>query len=244
MNDRLPQHIAIIMDGNGRWAQNRGLLRIEGHRTGVEAVKTVIRCCLQMQIPVLSLFAFSSENWSRPESEVEFLMQLFIEALGQEVKELHQHGVCLRFTGDKTTLSEKLQEQMQVAESLTATNERLILNIVVSYGGKWDIVQAVKTIAKGVLAGEVTIDAIDEAKIEQALSTNGLPDPDLFIRTSGEQRVSNFFLWQLAYTELYFTDVHWPDFTENEFKKALASFSVRERRYGKTSQQLNKANHV
>lgn len=232
------------MDGNGRWAQNRGLLRVEGHRAGVEAVKTVIRCCLQAQIQILSLFAFSSENWSRPENEVEFLMQLFIEALGHEVQELHQHGVCLRFTGDRGALSPTLRTQMLAAEELTANNERLMLNIVVNYGGKWDLVQAAQTIAKQVCAGELAIEAVDESSLEKALSTHGLPDPDLFIRTSGEQRISNFFLWQLAYTELYFTEVHWPDFTAEEFQKALDSFSLRERRYGKTSQQLDEVNHV
>lgn len=244
MNNILPQHIAIVMDGNGRWAQSRGLLRVEGHRAGVEAVRTVIRCCLQNQIPVLSLFAFSSENWSRPENEVEFLMQLFLEALGHEVQELHQHGVCMRFTGDRGPLSPTLREQMQAAEKLTENNQRLTLNIVVNYGGKWDLVQATKTIVKRVCAGELTMDRVDESVLSQALNTHGLPDPDLFIRTSGEQRISNFFLWQLAYTELYFTDVHWPDFNADEFQKALASFRQRERRYGKTSLQLNEANHV
>ncbi|MFV0821844.1 isoprenyl transferase [Legionella micdadei] len=244
MNDSLPQHIAIVMDGNGRWAENRGLLRIEGHRAGVEAVKTVIRCCLESQIPILSLFAFSSENWSRPENEVEFLMQLFIEALSHEVQELHQHGIQLRFTGDRQALSPTLCEQMHAAEELTKNNTRLTLNVVVNYGGKWDIVQATKSIAKKVFAGELTVDAIDESVLAEALSTHGLQDPDLFIRTSGEQRISNFFLWQLAYTELYFADVHWPDFNADEFQKALASFSRRERRYGKTSQQLKESNHV
>ncbi|OCH97200.1 polyprenyl diphosphate synthase [Legionella jamestowniensis] len=244
MNERIPQHVAIIMDGNGRWAQNRGLLRVEGHRAGAEAVKTVIRCCLQHQIPVLSLFAFSSENWSRPETEVEFLMRLFIDALGREVQELHQHGICLRFTGDRAGLSVELQKQMQVAENLTVGNKRLILNVVVNYGGKWDIVQATKAIATRVATGELKIEAINEGVISETLSTHGLPEPDLFIRTSGEQRISNFFLWQLAYTELYFTETHWPDFTAEEFKKALANFSQRERRYGKISQQINKAKHV
>ncbi|ARG98183.1 di-trans,poly-cis-decaprenylcistransferase [Legionella micdadei] len=244
LNDSLPQHIAIVMDGNGRWAENRGLLRIEGHRAGVEAVKTVIRCCLESQIPILSLFAFSSENWSRPENEVEFLMQLFIEALSHEVQELHQHGIQLRFTGDRQALSPTLCEQMHAAEELTKNNTRLTLNVVVNYGGKWDIVQATKSIAKKVFAGELTVDAIDESVLAEALSTHGLQDPDLFIRTSGEQRISNFFLWQLAYTELYFADVHWPDFNADEFQKALASFSRRERRYGKTSQQLKESNHV
>ncbi|KTD38880.1 undecaprenyl pyrophosphate synthase [Legionella nautarum] len=244
LNDILPQHIAIVMDGNGRWAQSRGLLRVEGHRAGVESVKSVIRCCLQSQIPVLSLFAFSSENWSRPENEVEFLMQLFIEALGHEVQELHQHGVRLCFTGDRAALSSALREQMSAAEKLTEVNNRLTLNIVVNYGGKWDLVQATKNLAQKVKAGELTIDEIDEALFAQSLSTSGLTDPDLFIRTSGEQRISNFFLWQLAYTELYFSNVHWPDFDVNEFQKALASFSRRERRYGKTSQQLKEVDHV
>ena len=241
LNDILPQHIAIVMDGNGRWAQNRGLLRVEGHRAGVEAVKTVIRCCLESQIPILSLFAFSSENWSRPENEVEFLMQLFIEALGHEVEELHQYEVCLRFTGDRNALSKALCEQMQAAEKLTENNKRLILNIVVNYGGKWDLVQATKALAKRVCEGKLVIDEISESMLSEALSTKGLLEPDLFIRTSGEQRISNFFLWQLAYTELYFAEVHWPDFDANEFQKALDSFSRRERRYGKTSQQLNEA---
>ncbi|KTD17339.1 polyprenyl diphosphate synthase [Legionella jordanis] len=228
------------MDGNGRWALSRGLLRVEGHRAGVEAVKTVIRCCLETGIPILSLFAFSSENWSRPSNEVEFLMQLFIDALGHEVKELHQHGIRLRFTGDRNGLSQKLQEQMQAAEKLTAENNRLTLNVVVNYGGKWDIVQATKTIARQILAGQLKPEDIDESLISNALSTHDLPDPDLFIRTSGEQRISNFFLWQLAYTELHFTDIHWPDFNVEEFRKALDSFSQRERRYGKTSQQIGK----
>jgi undecaprenyl diphosphate synthase len=232
------------MDGNGRWAQSRGLLRVEGHRAGVEAVKTVIRCCLQNQIPILSLFAFSSENWSRPVAEVEFLMQLFMNALGHEVQELHEHEVCLRFTGDRSGLSPKLQEQMRSAEKLTAHNERLTLNVVVNYGGKWDIVQATKALAKQVCAGQLKLEDINESLLNAALSTHDLPAPDLFIRTSGEQRISNFFLWQLAYTELYFTEVHWPDFTAEEFNKALTSFSRRERRYGKTSQQLFKGKHV
>jgi len=189
----------------------------------------------------LSLFAFSSENWSRPETEVTFLMQLFIEALGREIQELHQLGIKLKFTGDRSGLLTILQEQMQVAEELTANNQQLTLNIVVNYGGKWDLVEAVKRIAKRIETTELSIDAIDETLLSQSLSTADLPDPDLFIRTSGEQRISNFFLWQLAYTELYFADVHWPDFSADEFEKALASFSRRERRYGKISQQLDEA---
>lgn len=244
LNEILPRHIAIIMDGNGRWAQNRGLLRIEGHRAGANTVKNVVSLCLRYHIPVLSLFAFSSENWLRPEEEISFLMRLFIEALGKEVQELHENGVCLQFIGDRSALSPLLQEQMGLAETRTKENKRLILNIVVNYGGKWDLVQAVKTIARKVYAEELNIEAINESEIAQALSTSDLPDPDLFIRTSGEQRISNFFLWQLAYTELYFADVYWPDFGASEFEKALASFRQRERRYGKTSQQLNEADHV
>lgn len=244
LNEILPQHIAIIMDGNGRWAQRRGLLRIEGHRAGASTVKNVVSLCLRYQIPILSLFAFSSENWLRPEEEISFLMRLFIEALGKEVQELHENGVCLRFTGDRSALSPLLQEQMGLAELRTKDNKRLILNIVVNYGGKWDLVQAVKKIAKKVSMNELSIDDINESEIAQVLNTAGLPDPDLFIRTSGEQRISNFFLWQLAYTELYFADVHWPDFSASEFEKALASFKRRERRYGKISQQLNEADHV
>lgn len=244
LNQILPKHIAIVMDGNGRWAQNRGLLRVEGHRAGVESVKTVVQCCLNYHIPMLSLFAFSSENWSRPQSEVEFLMQLFIEALNEQIQELHQHGVSLRFTGNRLALWEKLQEQMLAAEALTKANTKLILNVVVNYGGKWDIVQAAKTIAKKIFEGELTLDEVTESSLSKALSTYNLPDPDLFIRTSGEQRISNFFLWQLAYTELYFTDIHWPDFTTEEFKKALTSFSRRDRRFGKVSRQFDKAIHA
>lgn len=244
LNEILPRHIAIVMDGNGRWAQNRGLMRIEGHRAGVESVRTVIRCCLQKSIPILSLFAFSSENWSRPENEVEFLMQLFIEALEKEVHELHQHGIKLCFTGDRAALSQALQDQMKKAEKLTQKNDRLLLNIVVNYGGRWDITQAFQVLVQQILKNEKTVDQITESCITQSLNTYPLPNPDLFIRTSGEKRISNFFLWQLAYTELYFSDIHWPDFDEEEFNKALADFSLRERRFGKTSQQLTGAAHV
>lgn len=244
MNESIPQHVAIVMDGNGRWAENRGLERFEGHRAGAESVRTIIRSCLTYNIPVLSLFAFSSENWSRPIQEVDFLMQLFLESLSQEIAELHKQGVALRFTGFREELSLKLRDQMQQAEQLTAHNKRLVLNIVINYGGRWDISHATKAIAAQVLAGKLTLDEIDDSIITKHLSTQGLPDPDLFIRTSGEQRVSNFFLWQLAYTELYFAAVHWPDFTKEEFEKALNSFKQRERRYGKISQQLNEIEHV
>lgn len=232
------------MDGNGRWAQNRGLLRSEGHRAGADSVKVVIRCCLQHKIPVLSVFAFGSDNWSRPAKEVDFLMQLFVEALKNEVQELNTLGVRLRFTGDRAALSKKLCQHMEEAERQTRQNDQLILNIVVNYGGKWDLVQASKILAKKVFEGELKVDEINETLFAQYLSTHDLPDPDLFIRSSGEQRISNFFLWQLAYTELYFATVHWPDFDALEFQKALDSFSARERRYGKTSQQIQEVSNV
>lgn len=236
--DDLPGHIAIIMDGNGRWAENKGLPRIEGHRAGVEAVKTVIECCIKQNIPILSLFAFSSENWSRPHDEVEFLMQLFLQALHQEIEDLHQHGICLRFIGDRNNLIEVLQQQMQKAEQLTANNHRLILNVVMNYGGRWDIVCAARALAARVQAKELAAEAINEEVFANQLNTHGLPDPDILIRTGGEQRVSNFFLWQIAYTELYFSQAHWPDFTAEEFAKALTSYRQRQRRFGKISQQL------
>ena len=232
------------MDGNGRWAEKQGLPRVEGHRAGVSVVKDIVQCCLEKKIFTLSLFAFSSENWARPTVEVDFLMQLFIQALGREIKELHLHGVRLRFTGNRNQLSQALCEEMRSAEAITEKNDQLILNIVLNYGGKWDIVQAAKTLALQVANGKLLLDDIDEIMFEKSLNTHGLPDPDLFIRTSGEQRISNFFLWQLAYTELYFTDIHWPDFSVSEFEKALACFNNRRRRYGLTEKQLNEKSHV
>jgi undecaprenyl diphosphate synthase len=220
------------MDGNGRWAGNRGLPRIEGHRAGVEPVKKMITCCLEKKISYLSLFAFSSENWSRPSDEVHFLMELLLEALKNEIKELNAHGICMRFTGDRTALNTVLQEQMREAELLTQNNKQLTLNVVVNYGGKWDILNAAKKMAEAVLEGTEVLDDIDETDFARYLDTQGLPDPDLFIRTSGELRVSNFYLWQLAYTELYFTQIHWPDFDEHQFELALDAYSTRKRRFG------------
>ncbi|HHT0592938.1 TPA: polyprenyl diphosphate synthase [Legionella anisa] len=235
MEQKNPQHVAIIMDGNGRWAESRGLPRIEGHKAGVESVKKMIRCCMTKGIPCLSLFAFSSENWCRPAEEVNFLMELFLESLRKEIFELNQHGIRMRFTGDRSVLSPVLQKQMREAELLTANNKQLILNVVVNYGGKWDVVNAAKKIARAVLNGELSVEEINETNFAHYLDTEGLPDPDLFIRTSGELRISNFFLWQLAYTELYFSEVHWPDFGEHELELALASFNKRKRRFGQIS---------
>lgn len=226
------------MDGNGRWAERRGLPRSDGHCAGVDVITTVVRACVEKQVPVLSVWAFGSENWARPEAEVSFLMQLFVQALTREINELHQNGVRLRFSGNRSQLLPLLQEEMGAAETLTVNNSQLTLNVVINYGGKWDLVQATKALASQVLDGRLSIDEIDEGRLAKQLNTGELPDPDLFIRTGGEQRLSNFFLWQLAYTELYFSDVYWPDFTINEFERALEWFQQRERRYGRTSKQL------
>lgn len=244
MNKKIPEHVAIIMDGNGRWAEKRNLPRSEGHCAGVDVVKSVVKACIEKRINVLSIWAFGSENWARPEPEVNFLMELFVQALTCEITELHQNGVCLRFTGNRAQLADALCKQMQMAEELTVNNDRLILNVVINYGGKWDIVQAAKILAKRVADGEMVVEQINEATFAEQLNICDLPNPDLFIRTGGELRISNFFLWQLAYTELYFSDVFWPDFSVDEFEKALACFGSRERRYGKTSKQLLETNHV
>ncbi len=238
MEQKIPQHIAIVMDGNGRWAENQGLPRIEGHKAGVESVRRMIRACMAKKIACLSLFAFSSENWARPVEEVNFLMELFIDSLSKELAELNEHGIRMRFTGDRSVLSPVLQQKMQEAEYLTANNTQLLLNIVVNYGGKWDIVTAAKKVAQAIIDGHLTMNEIDESHFAKYIDTFGLPDPDLFIRTSGELRISNFFLWQLAYTELYFTEVHWPDFGEDELELALASFSKRKRRFGQIQNQI------
>ncbi len=235
LEQKIPQHIAIVMDGNGRWAESQGLPRIEGHKAGVESVRKMIRVCMEKKVACLSLFAFSSENWARPMDEVSFLMELFIESLRRELSELNQNGVRMCFTGDRSLLSPTLQQQMREAESVTADNAQLTLNIVVNYGGKWDLVTAAKKAAQAIAQGQLTLDELDEARFASYLDTASLPEPDLFIRTSGELRISNFFLWQLAYTELYFTEVHWPDFGEEELEKALVSFSKRKRRFGQIS---------
>jgi undecaprenyl diphosphate synthase len=238
LKQKIPQHVAIIMDGNGRWAEQRGLARSEGHRAGAEVVKHVVQACVEKKIPVLSVWAFGRDNWARPASEVDFLMQLLLSVLSVELEEMHQLGVRLVFTGGRAELSEILQQAINSAEAYTAQNERLTLNVVFNYGGKWDILQGVKQVAQDVLAGVLSVQDIDEAVFSSYLNTQHLPDPDLFIRTSGEQRISDFFLWQLSYTELYFSELCWPDFTVEEFEHALGFFSERERRYGKTSKQL------
>jgi len=236
----IPKHVAIIMDGNGRWAQKKGSPRITGHKAGVETVRSVIQTCAEKEIEVLTLFAFSSENWRRPKKEVSLLMTLFLTALQREVKKLHKNGVRLNIVGDVSAFENKIQEQIIKSEELTKNNTRLVLNIAANYGGQWDITQAVKSLAKQVESGSLKPDDITADLISQNLSMSDLPEPDLFIRTGGEQRISNFLIWQLAYSELYFTDTLWPDFDRDAFELALESFAGRQRRFGHTGDQIEK----
>lgn len=232
----VPQHIAIIMDGNGRWAKQQHQPRFMGHRAGVKAVETIVKHCIELDVKVLSLFAFSSENWRRPSKEVSLLMELFNLALKQQVKRLHKNNIRLQIIGDLSKFSSSLQKRIQESQQLTENNTGLTLNIAANYGGRWDVVQAVQTIAKKVAASEIDVDTISEQMISDALTTAILPEPDLFVRTGGEQRVSNFLLWQMAYTEFFFTDTLWPDFDASSLDQAIASFTKRERRFGKTSE--------
>jgi undecaprenyl diphosphate synthase len=231
----VPRHVAVIMDGNGRWAKKRLLPRVAGHVKGVELVREMVRACLERGIGYLTLFAFSSENWRRPQDEVTLLMQLFVKALEQEVEKLGRNGVRLRVVGDLARFEPRLQELIRRAEETTAGNSRLELTIAANYGGRWDIMQAVNRMAA---ADPARCGAWSEADLEPYLAMNYAPEPDLFIRTGGEERISNFLLWQLAYAELYFTPTLWPDFDTAEFDKAIQSFQKRERRFGRTSEQL------
>jgi undecaprenyl diphosphate synthase len=231
----VPRHIAIIMDGNGRWARRRRLPRVAGHRRGVETVRSTIRCCIEAGVDYLTLFAFSSENWRRPPDEVSFLMQLFLRALEGEVSKLHENGVRLCVIGDLSSFEPRLVGLINEADQLTAQNKRLTLTIAANYGGRWDIMQAVNRMLKD---HPDRAGGFNEAHLVPHLALSFAPEPDLFIRTGGEQRVSNFCLWQLAYSELYFTDTLWPDFDAQSFQEALASFRQRERRFGRTSEQL------
>lgn len=244
MNTMLPRHIAIIMDGNGRWAKQRRLPRIAGHKAGVDAVRTVIEMCVEKKIEVLSLFAFSSENWSRPHEEVSFLMDLFLKMLEMEVQKLHKQNIQLRFIGGRYRFEKKLQQQIELAEQLTANNTGLKLVIAANYGGRWDIVEAMQKIAVEIEQKKLNSKEITSDLIKSRLAIPDLIEPDLFIRTSGEQRISNFFLWQLAYSELYFTEVLWPDFGKKEMEEALAFFSERERRFGRTTEQIKEGSHA
>jgi undecaprenyl diphosphate synthase len=232
---RIPRHVAIIMDGNGRWAKQRFLPRMAGHRRGVEAVRTVVRACSERGVDYLTLFAFSSENWRRPAEEVSFLMQLFVMALEQEVGKLHENGVRFKVIGDLSRFEPKLRRLVEEAEALTARNERLTLTVAANYGGRWDVLQAANRMLK---ERPETAAGFGERDLAPYLAMSYAPEPDLFIRTGGEQRISNFLLWQLAYTELYFTDTLWPDFDAASLDRAIVSYQQRERRFGRTSEQL------
>ncbi|MBW3694354.1 isoprenyl transferase [Vibrio sp. T187] len=236
--DSLPKHIAIIMDGNGRWAKAQGKPRVFGHKNGVQAVRKTISSAAKLGIQAVSLFAFSSENWRRPEEEVGVLMELFITVLSNEVKKLHKNNLRLRVIGDKTRFSQRLQKKIAEAEALTHDNTGMVINIAANYGGKWDIQEAVKKIALDVQQGKLSIDDIDEPLITQNLTMSDIPEVDLLIRTSGECRISNFMLWQLAYAEIYFTEQFWPDFNEDSLVEAVTWFINRERRFGCTGEQV------
>ncbi len=232
----IPKHIAVIMDGNGRWARKRFLPRIAGHKRGVETVRDLVKYCVNLKVKYLTLFAFSSENWRRPAEEVSFLMGLFMQALKREVAKLHQNNIKLIMIGDRSRFDAELISQIEASELLTANNTGLVLSIAANYGGRWDILQAVNKmqLAEPQLAGFYR-----EDHLTPYLSMSYAPEPDLFIRTGGEKRISNFLLWQLAYTELYFTDTLWPDFNQEAFNLAISSYQKRERRFGRTSEQLS-----
>lgn len=232
---KVPRHVAIIMDGNGRWAKKRFLPRVAGHRRGLESVRAVTRACVDKGVEFLTLFAFSSENWRRPKDEVSFLMELFMMALEQEVAKLHENQIRLKVIGDLSSFEPRLVRKIAEAEELTGGNGRLTLTIAANYGGRWDILQAVNRMVKELPAPQ---GAYVEGHLAPYLSMSYAPEPDLFIRTGGEQRISNFLLWQLAYTEFYFTDELWPDFDAASFERALASYRGRERRFGRTSEQV------
>ncbi len=232
-------HVAIIMDGNGRWAKKRKLPRHAGHRAGVKAARRVVEACPALGIQTLTLFAFSSENWDRPKEEVQKLMALFIEALNKQVPELNEQGVRLTVIGDRQQLPADLVLQVEESEALTAANDRLNLVVAVAYGGRWDIVNACKQLARQVADAELSVDDIDEERLAAKIQLASVGDPDLFIRTGGDSRVSNFLLWNLAYTELHFSELLWPDFGQQELEAAVGSFHSRERRFGKISEQMS-----
>jgi undecaprenyl diphosphate synthase len=234
-----PQHVAIIMDGNGRWARSRGLPRIAGHRSSLKVVRKIVEVCAERKVRHLTLFAFSSENFRRPADEVGMLMGLFLDALEREIEDLHKNQVKLRFIGDRSSLGRELVRRMEDAEALTGRNGGLELLVAVAYGGRWDIAQACRILAEGVAAGALKPVDITEERIASGLALHGVPDPDLMIRTGGEQRISNFLLWNLAYTEMYFTDVLWPEFSVADLDAAFDQYARRERRFGKTSAQVS-----
>ena len=240
-NQSIPKHVCIIMDGNGRWAKKRLMPRTFGHRKGVTITRNSIEFFARAGVRHLTLFAFSSENWNRPEEEVSTLMELFFRSLKDNSAELNSKNIRIRFIGEREAFSQSLQNQIAETEALTLKNNVMTLNIAANYGGQWDILNAVKKVAARVERQEIASDLIDQTMLEGELSLGDTPDPDLFIRTGGEHRVSNFLLWQLAYTEFYFTDVLWPDFSEQEMQKALDDYAKRQRRFGKTGEQVAEA---
>jgi len=241
--NELPCHVVIVMDGNGRWAKKRLLPRTAGHHAGVKTTRKIVEQCALKKIKALTIFAFSSENWRRPEQEVSSLMELFMSALQTEVKSLHEQQVRVRFIGDTSAFSQKLQDKILQTMQLTGHNTGLQLNIAVNYGGRWDIAQACKKIAEKIQSGELHSDNVDAQLVNEHVCLADLPEPDLFIRTGGEQRISNFLIWQMAYTELYFTDLLWPDFDSQAFDDAIAWFASRQRRFGKTGEQVEQSGH-
>lgn len=238
-NNNIPRHLAVIMDGNGRWAQKQGLLRVKGHESGVKAVQDTVEGCAELGVKYLTLYAFSTENWNRPKLEVTALMSLLVSTLKKEVKTLMENNIRLRAIGNIEQLPSKARKELQEVIQLTSENTHMTLSLALSYSSKNEISNAVKCIASKVRDGVLTIDDIDNDLISDHLYTNGMPDVDLLIRTSGECRISNFLLWQIAYAELYFTDVLWPDFRKDELQKAILSYQGRERRFGKTSEQID-----
>ncbi len=231
----VPRHIAVIMDGNGRWAKQRFMPRVMGHQRGVEALREAVKACRDLGVGYLTVFAFSSENWRRPADEVSFLMSLFLKMLEREVATMHKNNIRLKIIGDRSRFDGKLRQTMQDAEQITANNSGLTLTVAANYGGRWDVMHAVQAMLKD---HPQLVQTFGEEDLQPYLSMSDAPEPDLFIRTGGEQRVSNFMLWQLAYTELYFTDTLWPAFDRSELEKAIASYQKRERRFGRTSEQL------
>jgi undecaprenyl diphosphate synthase len=235
----VPRHIAIIMDGNGRWAKQRFLPRVAGHKRGVEAVRETVKACGEIGVEYLTLFAFSSENWRRPQEEVSVLMQLFLRALEQEVEKLHNNGIRFKVIGDLAPFDPRIVELIRRGEQLTSQHSKLTLTVAANYGGRWDVMQAVnEAVAERAAAAAPQTTPIAEAELARHLSMSYAPEPDLFIRTGGEQRISNFLLWQLAYAELYFTETLWPDFDRARLNEAIVSYRARERRFGRTSEQL------
>ena len=240
--ENIPKHVAIIMDGNGRWATQKGKLRVFGHRNGVKAVQSTIEGAAKIGIQYITLYAFSTENWNRPKFEVNALMELLVDTIQKEINTLNKNKIRLQAIGDLNTLPKKAKEKLQNAINETAQNDHMTLILALSYSSKWEIINAVKEISDKVKSGEISTDQINEGLMDKSLSTTGIPDPELMIRTSGEHRISNFLLWQLAYAELYFTPKLWPDFREKDLYEALLSFQKRERRFGKTSEQITESN--